>query len=133
MVARFICDVFPYAEEACKRTTEDAIMNPNERSNRAKSNDHVFGDHIGVAAYARALIKKEANIKRWYVRNAVIAHVRDELGLTFQDLPLKCLSQTVQDNILQQSIEFEREILGKDANEELLKLEFEQFKATKWK
>mmetsp|Transcript_21506 Transcript_21506/g.26387 ORF Transcript_21506/g.26387 Transcript_21506/m.26387 type:complete len:509 (-) Transcript_21506:314-1840(-) len=133
MVSRFICDVFPDSKEACKGTTEDAINNPLPISNIATSYDRIFGDRIGVAAYEKGLIKKEENILRWYVRNAVIARV-SELGLTFQDLPLKCVSQSVQDKMLQQSIEHEHEILGKDhSNEELLTEKFLEFKEKKWK
>ena len=133
MTSRFICDVLPNAERACKETTEDAIKNPPEPSNSARSKDLLFGDRIANAAYQKGFIKEGHGITRRFVRESVIDRVRSELQLTFQDLPLKCLSQTVQDNLLQKSIADEHAILGKDANKELLTEKFLEYKEKNWK
>ena len=51
MTSRFICDVLPESSKACQETTEDAIKNLSPPINAAKSQDKVFGDCIGNAAY----------------------------------------------------------------------------------
>ena len=133
MTSRFICDVLPESSKACQETTEDALKNSPPPINAAKSQDKVFGDRLANAAYQQGFFVQNGDgITRTFVRNSIIARVRTELGLTFQDLPSTCLSQTVQDSLLQKSIAYEHAILRKDANEERLTQAFIKFKQKNW-
>jgi len=109
LATRFICSL-PDSKEACEssKTLKLGIA-------RSTNYDTIHADRIATAAWNAGYFKREMVHTRKNIKNAIRKYVRNDLSIQFLDFPselLECMNKEKQEEILQRSIKYGKEMLG---------------------
>jgi len=107
---RYICKL-PNATLACQGSRNMTFG----RSNPTPM-DFIHADRIAVAAWRNGLFADPEAVKpkRRAVVDSIIGRVREDLNVTFLDLPLECLSEEKLERLFQTSVIMSKEMMGED-------------------
>ena len=118
---RYICSL-PGARAACENSRKSLNL---ERA-RTTNTDLVHGDRIAKEAWVQGIFekKKERKGQRRYAGETIVDYVRNNLNMSFTELPTECLSDDVLSESLFYSVRVGKEMLGDELDVDALKSKF---------
>lgn len=120
LAVRYICSL-PDAQAACdkSKTLQLARARPTKK-------DIVHSDRIATAAWEKDMYLNNSSVKnqRKKAREIIIYHVRNNLNMTFLELPTECTPDNVLSELYSLSVRIGREMLGDEFDENHLESKF---------
>ena len=115
LVEQFYCNVLPHAPNTCEAVRKEEIQQSKKSNedNYNKSGPLVYQD-LAYAAHRRGIINIQTQKQYVWVQNVIQDYQEDILKLSSSDFRRRCPPQHVLDQLLDISLQAERELLVSD-------------------